>query len=580
MTTINRSTVSPCLQEKYLILGIKLSFTCFVAVPVFGLLLWLSGVLLKCLAFVAVGVGWFLSVWLLLRAGEWVFKKNRDPARCLRQSLLVVPSCCLAAIISKNGSSVIAWGRSGEAVAASHAKSMMDSIFYGEQLYLLSWLPLLSVLIWFLLVLLVLMILRGECFLRYQVMRFWCTCPICASRGVPRFLCTGCGEPVVGLMPTRFGLFSVRCANCQASLPTSDLCGRLDLTRLCPNPDCGSVLSQPGKYAEVGIVFWGAKGSGKSNLMVAAVRSVRDQSLPRLGLKMEFESLEMQDEFEGWCKLHDQGIPMPKTVTSGTPMALSFTIKDASDSGRLLYIYDADGSHYESPELLERHFFHKKADGVVLLIDPEKESTLRRGLHGADLSDLGSGGSLDEGCAGIVERLIERFEQAHSMRPDAVSRVSVAVVVSKIDDERVAHRLGAASQRCDESAGVAERLTFACYGSDTLREFLLENGLGNVVRSLEGKFRCVKYFTASSLGRSVFDSRSPFRPREAWAPLFWLFVQNRVISDLEAPTGYLLSKLRRWGTGLTGQRGAAVAISSWLLIVVIVMAAVSVIILR
>ena len=61
------------------------------------------------------------------------------------------------------------------------------------------------------------------------------TCPsrTCAYRGLPVYVCPGCGEGARSLRPNLYGLLRHECASCGARLPTLDGLGRGRLERRC-----------------------------------------------------------------------------------------------------------------------------------------------------------------------------------------------------------------------------------------------------------------------------------------------------------------------------------------------------------
>lgn len=414
------------------------------------------------------------------------------------------------------------------------ADYLFSEVFLAYQIYLWSWSVALAALLAAAVVLLTIGVLKLESPLKRWLLRvrFSCSAADCNFSGVPAFRCDGCNKPIVDLAPTMYGVFHAQCEACQTSLSTTDLLGRLRLDKQCPR--CASGLDHPdfGRLEEMHFMFAGASSSGKSNLMVAAIRELEEIVAPAMGLRMEFANAAQEQEFRNRCRLMDQGRVLEKTVSNVKPPAFTISLKNVSGEGALLYIYDTDGSDFEQEDRLMGHGFHAHTAGVVLVIDPFAERNINSLWTADDAPEIWQQRPATVGANDVLGSLISRYEHALAQGADTRLSIPMSIVVSKVDAFQLETRTGPAPQPLLNTATVQNAAAHAASQSERVRQFLRENSLGNIVNNAESRFGEVKYFPASALGRAYeAQNGQAFQSRGAWAPLFWLMWKAGVISD-------------------------------------------------
>ncbi len=349
-------------------------------------------------------------------------------------------------------------------------------------------------------------------------------CPDChEAMPIPLFICPGCGAEHSRLWPSAYGVLTHTCDNkgCNTKLATLDWSGRRDLMRVCPS--CKHPLNVGiGQATNVHIPIIGGRSAGKTNYIVAATNEfLRAYAEPRQ-LEVSFTDSGHESMFQARVAQMEHGQELEATRDI-VPQAYNLLIKSPRRRApHIAYIYDAAGEAYSSASNSEQQVYYKYVHGIIFMVDPFSLPTVRAN-HAAEIERVKMSlrpSTLDAMTA--YSNMVRTFEASVGLRPDVLFPHPIAIVVSKVDALHLEDQIGASAaqalmQRDPRLALEEDAISFL------VRQFLLDNGLDNFVRTVELQFRNVKYFSSSALGRMPNSaSSSPFVPIRVTDPLVWL----------------------------------------------------------
>jgi Double-GTPase 2 len=349
-------------------------------------------------------------------------------------------------------------------------------------------------------------VLRFAEAIRRKVRRTAYECPHDHERfPLPVYVCPSCGAEHRDLVPGRWGVFRRECQCEGVSLPTTVLGGRQRVPQRCPN---GHPMSGLIGFAEtLRIALVAGPSAGKTTYLAAAMLEFEEIAAEkRLAVDVLEESSTAYGKVVGGLR---QGHLPEKTQISGNPALV--TEVQGKDRSRVLYAYDVAGENYQGSDAVRNLRFLDVPSGLILLVDP---LSIKRVAdeHATELSEsrdavMPSG----EEPIRVLERTVAALIEAGADPKD----IPVAVVISKVDVFGIGEEI--------------ERLR-ADAGDEAPKGWLDANGAGNFVRSVEGEFKQVSWFSCSALGR-IPDAgdRSAFKPQGATAPLLWLLARRGVV---------------------------------------------------
>ncbi len=433
---------------------------------------------------------------------------------------------------------VCAAGEAALARCSGAAEFLTMQVFLGSHVYVWSWSALAIMATVALGLLTLIGILRCETLVKARLLRIRYTCPVCHEQGLPQFRCPNCSELANDLVPSAYGIFHARCAKCQTELPTLDLLGRLALPKVCGNHTCSADLTHPaiGRNRELHIGFVGAQSSGKTTLMVISLWQVAQQFAAKYGFQMEFANDQQKKTLHNFIANLTSGARLAKTASMPRPRAFNVAINTAHGPNRLVYLYDAAGEDFTEEARMSGHRFHRFLDGLVLVVDPFAEALTRPGKAGAtDRKEWSEANPAATDVASVFQPFITRLEQQMNVPAEGKFPIPIAVVVTK---------MGATSTVPWSS--LIQRGNTASTGkkpSMSIRDFLLNLGLANLVLGLETRFRQVAYFTTSAIEELPATSRPTARHRAA-VPLLWLIQQAGALPTAPPRNGDTTAKAR------------------------------------
>jgi hypothetical protein len=347
--------------------------------------------------------------------------------------------------------------------------------------------------------------------------RIYRRCPYddCGRGGLPIHICT-CGERYADLLPSFYGLFHHTCrhADGEVKLPTLDFLGRNRLPRLCRHCQRPLVLSSLGELPEQPVAVVGGPSAGKTVFLRQATRALRDRLAVLPGSQVQVDAAAHERDLASDLQLLDRGqVPAKTGGDVMQALGLAMRLPRPHRLRSLLYLFDAPGEHFASLERFGRKQVVQHLGGIILLVDPFALPPLveqgRRQAAGLKPSEA----PLDH----VVGVLLAGVNQLLVHQPAEKCSVPLAVVLAKADALPVAEHSYLAG------LSPADGLPPTAGHSGQCREALVRLGGGNSVRALEQKFRTIRYFACSGLGRlpDPKDTR-PFRPAGVAEPLLWL----------------------------------------------------------
>jgi hypothetical protein len=345
------------------------------------------------------------------------------------------------------------------------------------------------------------------------VFRATASCPRCYHvTRLPAYHCPGPHPPhdrVAGddlhrdLRPGRLGVLWRRCA-CGHRLPTTVLRAAHGLEARCPI--CTAILHpRAGVVTDVRVPVFGATSSGKTHLIVSAVIHLLDAG-ETVAVLIDEHSRRRAADFRSFVD-RDRGVP--KTDAATMPVAM--TLQLAGSRPALLHLFDAAGEALADPAVSSGYAYLDHARTLIFVLDPFSVPAVHdrfAAQHTAVFAEANPAGTDPEASyQATVGRLRISGVPTETQR--------LAVVLTKRD---LLARLPLDRETDGAISGTTEPATA------DVRDWLLRQGLDNLVLSAERDFAEVRYFAVSSLERSASGAIAPVR---------WLLSTDRV--PLAAP---------------------------------------------
>jgi hypothetical protein len=367
------------------------------------------------------------------------------------------------------------------------------------------------------------MVFRGVESVNMARWQIFFACPHCYRKfSLPTYSCTNCGAKHTRLVPGQYGIFKRKC-QCGNLLPTLFFNGKNKLPSECPL--CHSLLSQEmGVAINVHYPIVGGGSSGKSTFLVASMLELEKQSRQggfslSLSEKSDLQAIEKaRDSFS-------KGISLDKTTTY-KPKAFLATLQKLGKKQQppyLIYMYDAAGEIFEDGERLHQHIYFEYISGIFFLIDPFSMPVVRQEFE----QDLAKAGEYvkpsREQPKDVFDRMVNHLKQHKELKKQKDKyNIPIAVIVTKTDafglDSKIIQVPG-------QKGNTPEEIY-----SEKIRSWLINNGEGNFVRSMESMFAIVRYFSVSALGHVPYEkSQEAFTPKKVWAPLNWVFSYRKIL---------------------------------------------------
>jgi hypothetical protein len=233
-----------------------------------------------------------------------------------------------------------------------------------------------------------------------------------------------------------------------------------------------------------------------------------------LGL-IEFPEKRDQLNYEKARRDFQSGFIVDKTAAE-SPDAFLVRVNDGGGD-KLLYIYDPAGEVYTNSETLGRQEFYSYTHGIIFLIDPFSLPQVVVDFKEELRLSEGQIKPSSEPPQEVYDRMIGTL-RSFSKKNRKFNSIPFAIVVTKTDAFGIAEQF-------DADASFEENF-------QSVKEWLINNGESNLVRSIEHDFKNIGYFFCSSLGRLPDSSgTTPFTPQGVTNPLSWVVERYKLSFD-------------------------------------------------
>jgi hypothetical protein len=351
--------------------------------------------------------------------------------------------------------------------------------------------------------------------------RIFSPCTVCTKSSeylIPTYLCPNCGREHTRLTPGVYGILKREC-DCGTIIPATFFNGRRELKAICPNPECKAPIY--GKEAmPICIPVIGGSAVGKTMFITAFVKNFAGSIAPASNWEIEHYSPEKQKLLENIGKNYAEG--NVRKTTEKSAISFNFFLKSKDDLWhleKLFFIYDIAGEVFggETEDRLQKQYLY--CHGIVFIIDPFSSPDVMNDFSSkispADRAQISQTNPND-----ALDIFIQKLQDIAGLSPSSLSKVPIAVVINKTDiaglkrffDKSVLTEIIARNPKKKLTESEAQNI--AC------KEFLRQNGMGNLVQTIEMKFKTNKFFDCSALGHPI--GQGPMKPSHVMIPMRWL----------------------------------------------------------
>jgi hypothetical protein len=322
------------------------------------------------------------------------------------------------------------------------------------------------------------------------------SCPECFYVSTrPAYKCGGCGRLHRDLRPSRLGVFNRRC-ECGDLMPTMTI--RAAWTEMAVCQRCEEPLRQgAAAVRDIRLPIFGDVAAGKTRFLYAALDSMHHLGTTH-AITVSFPDTDSQRRADTAVTTIRTSARTVKTDPTH-PSALSFRLGTGNTSS-LIHMFDAAGELYNSPDEYDEVSFLDTGHGLVYVIDPFTLNAIQGMVSGfvpaSEHLDAAQNKDPELAYSQVVTRLRGGGVKAKAQR--------LAIVVSKTD------------------------VLFSCAvdfptESEAIANWLMDNGLHNIVLAAPNEFAEVRYFAVASVAAATVTPE-----RDAGAPVRWLLRKQGV----------------------------------------------------
>ena len=347
-----------------------------------------------------------------------------------------------------------------------------------------------------------------------------CPHPECqASFLIPVYECPDCGVKHDALVPSQYGIFKRTCL-CGAKLPTTFLNGRGKLKAYCPT--CDNALSGDTASRQYAFPVIGGPSVGKTCYINMTIDQMMNDVAPSRNWDLNFITESDKRDHELAMNSLNQGVRLMKTELSAlTAYQMMLTLPNEK-VGRRIYIYDIAGEMFSSSSDFQSNQAYSYANGFVFIIDPLTLSQFAMEVE--DKIDPNAYGVSTKDFDDILNIMLINLEKMFGLKDKDTLKRNLAIVINKADIPTLEERIGESAVNQYLSAHSDTCEAFADARDAVCRDFLVNYGAGNFVRTAEAKFKKVRYFTCSALGHN--QDGQPYKGKNVVDPMMWLLQQS------------------------------------------------------
>lgn len=347
-----------------------------------------------------------------------------------------------------------------------------------------------------------------------------CPNPECqASFLIPVYECPNCGAKHTQLVPSKYGIVHRTCL-CGERLPTTFLNGRGKLKAYCPV--CDTALSGDTASRQYAFPVIGGPSVGKTCFINMSIDQLMNDVAPQRGWDMHFISESEEKDHALAMKALNQGIRLNKTELNALTAYQLMLLLPKEKIGRRIYIYDISGEMFSSSSDFQSNQAYSYANGFIFIIDPLTLSQFAMEVE--DKIDLSAYGASAKDFDDILNIMLINLEKMFGVKNKDTLKRNLAVVINKVDIPTLGEKIGenAAQQYLTDHGDTCKSYMDA--RDAVCRNFLMDYGAGNFVRTAEAKFKNVRYFTCSALGHN--HEGQPYVGKNVVEPILWLLSQS------------------------------------------------------
>lgn len=344
-----------------------------------------------------------------------------------------------------------------------------------------------------------------------RIFRAGGSCPRCYEvTALPAYRCPGehstdqrrRGEDLHrDLRPGRYGVLWRRCA-CGTRLPTTVLRASWSLQAHCPS--CTAPLHPGAAVAtDIRIPVFGASSAGKTQLLMATLVALvgpdpaEPPGSPGAGRSVTLADAHSRRRYDEYLRLVRDDLAAPKTDVAQQPVAVTVTVPTRRN-GALVHLFDAAGEALVDEKTNSGYSYLDYARTLLFVLDPFSVPGIRERAGAEFASVVAEANPAQHDPEDSYQSTVTRLRRYGV----ATDRQRLAFVVTKYD---LIRRLPVGAELATDPAAV--------------RDWLLAQGLDNLVVAAERDFAEVRFFLVSSKDLAETGALEPVR---------WLLSTERV----------------------------------------------------
>jgi hypothetical protein len=367
---------------------------------------------------------------------------------------------------------------------------------------------------------------------------FSSTCPHCHEKTtLPEYMCNNCGAIHTKLVPNNYGILFHQC-QCGQKLPATFFLNRGELQARCQT--CHQLLHRDHiESRKIFIPILGGSSVGKTAFMFAVVRKLVEEKAAEMGFETAFVDSNTKSEYRKIVNQLRNGNVPAKTLAS-IPKAFNLALQKDGETKWFMYIYDPAGEAFEDTENLAVHRYYEFLSGIVMIIDPFSIPAVKRDYEN-ELSRTGANVNPSQlNVEDALARVLLTLEESFDLSKTGKINKRLAVVISKVDAFGLEKIIG--EEAVDKAMKTKMSSDRAKIRNDLIRQQLIDWNEDALVHQLDTRFKHVRFFSCSALGRIPDSTSNDFVPHHVFEPISWIL--NSVIfkqSDSKKPALEILT---------------------------------------
>jgi len=349
---------------------------------------------------------------------------------------------------------------------------------------------------------------------------FFSVCPHCHEKSLlPEYICDHCGKIHSKLMPNSYGILFHQCL-CGQKLPATFFLNRGRLQARCSHQDCHQLLHREHvESRKIFIPILGGPSAGKTAFMFAVVRQLVDKKAAEMGFNAEFVDSNTESDYRKIVNQLRHGAVPAKTIAS-IPTAFNLALKKGGKTRWFMYIYDPAGEAFQNTEELVAHHYYEYLSGMIMIIDPFSIPAVRRDYQN-NLSRTSNVNPSQLNVEDALSRVLLTLEESFGLSKTGHINKPLAVVINKVDAFGLEELIGEVA--VNNAMKTRSSTDKAQIRNDIIRQQLIDWDEGALIQQLDTRFKKVRYFSCSALGR-IPDSKTKddFVPYQVLEPMLWI----------------------------------------------------------